>query len=454
MSARIKLTLLITAVGFFAVFFFSTVILWEMLNDEIDLVDDQLKNLSKWALTVNKMAGARTSEIQTRLEHLPYWIVISETASGQVLYRSEQAQHFELPHLPSHKGTLRHVPVPGTLGIKRDDEGCTDFRALCMVSHSGEFRICAARSLDTIQREFWRAVRNVFIAFTTFALVLLGTSYMAAALILRPLPILNRQAQTISENHLERRLPLTSTKDEFNALAATLNQFLDRLEYAFKQQKRLIANAAHELKTPLAIMRLTLYNMKMDIISNNEEKLSELVKQVMHMERQVKTLLDLSVLNITKDICLKRVELHELLASLAADYHIMAESAGITLYTELLEALVVLGDEDKLYRAFSNLLDNAIKYNHSGGEIHLTAQKTGLHVTVVLSNTGPSLPKEEEDKVFEPFYRGDKSREQEPGGVGLGLPIVKRIVELHNGRITFRGTPEGLVEVQVTLPAA
>ena len=454
MNARSKLTLLITVVGSFAALFFSAVTLWEMLDKQLTLVDVQLKDLSKWALMVSEMVEAQTSEIQTRLKHLPYWITISETASGKVLYRSNQAQHFELPHLPPHKGMLRHVPVPDNLGIKRDNEGCADFRARCMVSHSGKLRICVACSLDNMQKKFWKDVRGISIGFATFVMVLLGTSYMAARLILRPLAVFNQQARAISETHLEHRLPLTNKNDEFNTLAITLNKVFARLEYAFQQRKQFIANAAHELKTPLAIMRLILYNTVTDTGSRGRSKLLELSEQVLRMERLVKTLLDLSILEASEEIQSERINLCKLLTTLSNDYHLLAQNAGIAFYTEIPETLVVSGDTDKLYRAFSNLLDNAVKYNRPGGEIHLTARRAGPYITVMVSNTGPPLPEDELDKLFEPFYRVDKSRARELGGSGLGLPIVKRIVELHNGRITIQGTPEGLTEVQVTLPVA
>ncbi|MBR5346565.1 MAG: HAMP domain-containing histidine kinase, partial [Deltaproteobacteria bacterium] len=183
-------------------------------------------------------------------------------------------------------------------------------------------------------------------------------------------------------------------------------------------------------------------------------KLLELSEQVLRMERLVKTLLDLSILEASEEIQSERINLCKLLTTLSNDYHLLAQNAGIAFYTEIPETLVVSGDTDKLYRAFSNLLDNAVKYNRPGGEIHLTARRAGPYITVMVSNTGPPLPEDELDKLFEPFYRVDKSRARELGGSGLGLPIVKRIVELHNGRITIQGTPEGLTEVQVTLPVA
>ena len=179
-----------------------------------------------------------------------------------------------------------------------------------------------------------------------------------------------------------------------------------------------------------------------------------LLAQVLRMERLVKSLLDLSILEAGDGIRREWVDLRATLDSLASDYQLLAENAGIALHAELPERLTVSGDADKLYRAFSNLLDNALKYNRPEGEIRLAARVSGRQVTVALANTGAVLPENEASRVFEPFYRVDKSRARELGGAGLGLAIVKRIIDLHGGTVAIRPTPDGRTEVRVSLPAA
>ena len=454
MSARQKITLLITAAGLFAALFFSGVTLWKMVDDQFDLIDDELKTLAKRALAACETAGPNHPEALDWLDHQPRWLVVSEAASGQVLYRSAQARRFELPNLPKKKITLRRVPVPDGLEIERDNLGRADFRVRCRFSDAGRLWACVARPLDDMQEEFWESVGEVALGLPVFVVVLLFASYVAAGFILRPLAALDRQAREISEAHLERRLPLTSAKDEFNALAATLNRVFDRLEHAFQRQKRLIADAAHELKTPLAVLRLTLHNIEMNAGEGERAELSGLMGQALRMERLVKSLLDLSILEAGDSIQREQVNVSEILVSLVSDYRLMAENGGIALHADVPEALTVSGDTDKLYRAFSNLLDNAVKYNRPNGEIRLTAQRKGRHIVALLTNAGPALPEEEAIKVFEPFYRVDKSRARELGGAGLGLAIVKRIVDLHGGRITIQGIAQDRIEVQVVLPAA
>ena len=466
MNARRKIALLITAAGVFAALFFSAFTLWKMVDDQFDLIDDELDALAKRALALGDTDGSDNPEVLSRLEHLPHWLVVSDAVSGRVLFRSEQARLFELPHLPHKKGTLHNVPVPDSVDIDRDDRGRADFRVRCRFSDAGDRRACVAWPLSDMQDEFLESLGEVALGLGVFVATLLAASYVAAGLILRPLAALDRQAREISEAHLERRLPLTGARDEFNALAATLNRVFDRLEHAFLRQKRLIADAAHELKTPLAVMRLTLHNAETgatsgmgtgaeeDGESDERATASGLLGQVLRMERLVKSLLDLSILEADDGIRREWVNLRELLTSLAADYRLLAESAGIALHVELPEALSVSGDADKLYRAFSNLLDNAVKYNTADGEIRLSARASGGRVLVSLVNTGPGLPGEEAARVFEPFYRVDKSRARELGGAGLGLAIVKRILDLHGGAVAIQGAGEGRVEVRVDLPGA
>lgn len=454
MSARTKIALLITAAGLFAALFFSAFSLWKMLDDQFDLIDESMDRLAKRALAMGGAAAAGDPAALHWLENTPYWLVVREAASGRVLFRSTQARSYDLPEMPTRKATLRRVPVPDGIDIDRDDQGRADFRALCRFSDSGVRRACVAWPLDDLQEEFWESVGEVAMGLAAFLVVLLGASCVAAGFILRPLAALDRQAREISEANLERRLPLTDANDEFNALAATLNRVFDRLENAFARQKRLIADAAHELKTPLAVMRLTLHNAETGAEGEPDERTgSGLLAQVLRMERLVKSLLDLSILEAGDGIRREWVDLREILASLAADYRLLAENGGIALHAELPERLTVSGDADKLYRAFSNLLDNAVKYNAPEGEIRLAARAAGGRVEVVIVNTGPALPEDEVTRIFEPFYRVDKSRARELGGAGLGLAIVKRIIDLHGGGVTIRSAAEGRIEVRVTLPA-
>lgn len=170
------------------------------------------------------------------------------------------------------------------------------------------------------------------------------------------------------------------------------------------------------------------------------------------MERLVKDLLNLSSLEMLTSIDPKPVNITELLSSLAAEYQFLANAHNITIGIRLSNRLVIHGDEEKLNRAFSNILDNAIKYNVDGGRVEVIGNHSSAEMTITVTNTGQGVPEAEIDKVFEQFYRIEKSRSLRYGGYGLGLAIVKRIVELHGGKVKFESQQRSWTRVTVCLP--
>jgi signal transduction histidine kinase len=169
------------------------------------------------------------------------------------------------------------------------------------------------------------------------------------------------------------------------------------------------------------------------------------------MERLVKNLLNLSALEILADVEKEPVDLHRLLSSLLQDYILLAEAGKIEIQTELAGNLIVAGQSDKLERLFSNLLDNAIKYNRHEGWVRVAGAQTGEETKIVISNSGPGLAAAEIAKVFAPFYRAEESRAALYGGSGLGLAIVKRIIELHDGEVAIESQPGEWTRVTVIL---
>jgi signal transduction histidine kinase len=281
-------------------------------------------------------------------------------------------------------------------------------------------------------------------------------SYFVAGLILKPVRVINDQAREITAKHLDRRIPVTGGRDEFNALSQTLNQVFDRLQNAFLQQKRLLADASHELKTPLTMMRLSMDEIRSTLDENpsrlQAEKLSRMTEQVLRMERLVKNLLDLSSLEIEGTTSKDPVDVAKVLGSLIADYRVLAATRQIQLEARLQRQLLALGDAEKLNRAFSNILDNAIKYNVDGGRVEVIGAQSGADLTITVSNTGPGVAEAEIHKVFDQFYRVEESRSQRYGGSGLGLAIVKKIVALHGGKVYFESKPGSWTRVTVSLP--
>ena len=263
-------------------------------------------------------------------------------------------------------------------------------------------------------------------------------------------------AKDISEKNLDQRIPAGKGRDEFNELARTINQMLDRLQYSFAKQRAFLFDTSHELKTPLTTMRLAIdeiytYNGG-KLPSLEEENLFRLKNQVLRMERLVKDLLNLSSLEILTGINPKPVHITELLSSLSAEYQFLANAHNITIGIRLPNRLVIHGDEEKLNRAFSNILDNALKYNVDGGKIEVVGDQSEVDLTINVTNTGPGVAEAEIPRVFEQFYRVEASRSSQYGGSGLGLAIVKRIVELHGGSVKMESEPGVWAKITIQFP--
>lgn len=461
MTVRQKISLLITAAGLLSSLVFSGIVLWEMLEQPFRLIDSDLETASRRAVLAAVDSGQPNKSAGRFFGDERYWLEIKDQASGKTIYRSELAKLIKLPRPASSPGSTIHLIVTrGTLGPGQDQSGETAFRVREARISIGprDFIVRAGRPIENLEEELRDTLIGVGGGLVVSVLFLIGISYFLAGFILKPVRAINDQAQEISEKHLDRRMPVSGGRDEFNALAQTLNKVFDRLEHAFQRQKQLLADASHELKTPLTMIRLGLDELrsaggraKPDSAAKNLERMTE---QVFRMERLIKNLLDLSALEIESAATKNPVNLTGILGSLIADYQLLAEPRGVTINVNPMRQLMAPGDAEKLTRAFSNILDNAVKYNQEGGTVAVAAEQSDAEVIITVSNTGPGVPKEELSKVFDQFYRVEQSRSIRHGGTGLGLSLVKRIIELHGGRVDFQSRAGELTWVTVRLPMA
>ena len=247
------------------------------------------------------------------------------------------------------------------------------------------------------------------------------------------------QAQNLSDSRIEE-----NKFSELNQLSVSYNKMLERLSEAFKLQRQFTANAAHELRTPLAVMQLQidLYNSSKhpDNDTSAQQTISMITEQTERLSKMVRTLLDMSELQtIARD---EEIAIAALVEEVLADLEPLAQEKGINLI-EKCDNVLLMGSDILIYRLVYNLVENAIKYNFSGGTVTVTAtqQNSQLHLTV--EDTGNGIPEELKERIFEPFFRLDKSRSRELGGVGLGLALVHEIVRVHDGSITVRSNPSG-----------
>lgn len=287
----------------------------------------------------------------------------------------------------------------------------------------------------------------------TILLALLGgvVTYFISGHALRPIrefsdKIEEVQAQNLSDSRIEE-----NNVKELNQLGISYNKMLERLSDAFEIQRQFTANAAHELRTPLALMQvqLDLYNSASH--PGNDADTLQTIKMVTEqndkLNRMVKTLLDMSELqSVGRD---DKIILDAIVEEVLADLEPLAVEKNIKLIGKCEDATMI-GSDILIYRLVYNLVENAIKYNHPLGQVTVTAYQRNKHVYLSVEDTGSGIPKELRERVFEPFFRVDKSRSRELGGVGLGLALVREIVRVHDGSICIKSGKTGGTIFEVT----
>lgn len=287
----------------------------------------------------------------------------------------------------------------------------------------------------------------------TVLLALLGgvVTYFISGHALRPIrefsdKIEEVQAQNLSDSRIEE-----NNVKELNQLGISYNKMLERLSDAFEIQRQFTANAAHELRTPLALMQvqLDLYNSASH--PGNDADTLQTIKMVTEqndkLNRMVKTLLDMSELqSVGRD---DKIILDAIVEEVLADLEPLAVEKNIKLIGKCEDATMI-GSDVLIYRLVYNLVENAIKYNHPLGQVTVTAYQRNKHVYLSVEDTGSGIPKELRERVFEPFFRVDKSRSRELGGVGLGLALVREIVRVHDGSICIKSGKTGGTIFEVT----
>ena len=295
--------------------------------------------------------------------------------------------------------------------------------------------------------------RNSLIISALLALLGGVATYFISGHALRPInefsdKIEEVQAQNLADSRIEE-----NKIKELNQLSVSYNKMLERLSDAFEIQRQFTANAAHELRTPLSLMQvqLDLYNSTRhsDQDADTLQTIKMVTEQNDRLSKMVKTLLDMSELQtVGRD---EKIIVDALIDEVLEDLEPLAQEKNIKLIGKCKD-ITMVGSDILIYRLVYNLVENAIKYNHLGGQVTVTACQKEKHIYLSVEDTGSGIPEDLRERVFEPFFRVDKSRSRELGGVGLGLALVREIVRVHDGSITVRANPFGGTIFEVMFP--
>ena len=277
-------------------------------------------------------------------------------------------------------------------------------------------------------------------------------AYFASGKALKPLKQFSQQTENINQNNLTSTRLDENTAAEFQQLSCSVNHMLDRLALSFDLQRQFAGNAAHELRTPLAMMqtKLELFAEEhSDVNAETKELIQFQINQVDRLTALVRTLLEMSDLQSVSRS--DEIELAPLIDEILTDLTTLAEQKNITLHQNC-EDVHMIGSDTLIYRLLFNLIENAIKYNHTGGSVIVSIQKENNQVLMRVADTGCGIPEKYRESIFQPFFRVDKSRSRQMGGVGLGLALVREIAVLHGGSVCVESGSKDGTTFAVKLP--
>lgn len=350
-------------------------------------------------------------------------------------------QAFETPGAGESGADQSHTPQ-ATMSSESGDVASFDPQ---MAGRSEQITIVIGEAQERFTFASWCATAAVTILSAVIA-------YFVSGRALQPLQDFSEQVAKVRSTNLGDMHVDTETFVEFQPMARSFNEMLDRLHRAFAAQRQFTGNAAHELRTPLALLQ-----MQLDLFAEEhpqrdaetEELLQFLREQTQRLTETVKTLLEMSGLqNIRRT---DHIALLPMVEEILTDLTPFAEKKQVALSASG-EDLILTGSDTLLSRLFFNLVENAIKYNHAGGTVHLTVQKQDSWAVIRIEDTGRGIPAECVASIFQPFFRVESSRSREQGGVGLGLALAWEICRLHSGQICVEKTSSTGTVMVVSLP--
>jgi signal transduction histidine kinase len=451
MTIRTKLAIwyfivssLIVLIISFSIFWGMHRLLYRTIDDDLNIFTDMIESsynplLGKFEEILWKFESAK------RYQEVYLYVYNSRR---MVKFASPMTQFINLkmplPEDDQEVGFTETAKVAGKLSVlSTDDEGNVTFRGISRQMFYNNHPIGwiqAGLPITNVESALNNLLWVIFII-NCFAVVLVGAGgYFLIGRFLSPIKLITKKANAISHSNLNERIQIQNEQDELGQLSHTLNNLLERLNKAFESQRSFMADAAHELKTPLAILRTHWENELNNSELNDlfKDQLAQDVETIGRLNQMINKLLFLSQ---TEDVHdrpeLKTLQLDEFLREIINDAKILANLKEQSIDAVELAPLSVKADPNQLYQLFFNLIDNAIKYTPHNGKIWITLRKTDQNAEIKIRDNGIGIEKDNLQFIFDRFYRVDKDRSRKTGGSGLGLSICKMIVDSYKGTITI-----------------
>ena len=374
-------------------------------------------------------------------------------ADGKVLFESEVLRSFPAPLPPDSHQSSTHV----LHDVSHPEHGPFRFMSGTAQGKEESWLVQVGMSLADYHHELAEFRMVLLMILPVGLLAAVGGGYWLAGRALAPVHRITSTARTISAKSLSQRVAVANPNDELGQLAETINGMIGRLEQAFDSMRQFTADASHELLTPLTAMRTEVevalraerppeqYRRVLASVLEEVERMSKLADSLLLLSRE-----DAKVVQTPKEL----IRLDALVQEVAGHMEAVAGDSGIRMTVQEFPAMTVQGDPDGLRQVFFNLLDNAVKYTSQGGTVALRGLVEDNQIVIEVADTGIGIPPESLPRVFDRFYRVDKSRSRELGGTGLGLSISKALVERHQGRIEVRSAVGQGSTFRVVLPLA
>jgi heavy metal sensor kinase len=458
---RFKLTLLYTAIFSVllgAFFLFAYYLLSRQL--EATATDELLERATglKGYLRFEKDAPALVfdsddAEVSFFVRTATRFFQIYDLSTGEVIEQSPDARFLGLELSLNELSSIREFPV---LTDVQTDEGKLRFFNDRVVNDSGRaYLIQVGISLEPAQQALRHFVDLSLVLLPFGILVAAASGWVIAARTLSPIKGITKAAQEIEVSDLSRRLPVAGSGDEVDQLALTFNDAFARLEKSVAEMRQFTASIAHELRTPLASLRgaaefALLHSQSLEECKNTMADQIEEIDKLNFMIRQLLTL----ARGESGEIRMQRERFNAatMLTELVETFSLVASGKSVALELDVPADLAVMADRTWLERAIFNLIDNAIKFTPAGGRVNVSGRTENGSVVLEVIDTGPGISSEALPHIFERFYRADESRSKEIDGVGLGLSLVKWIVEQHQGRVVVQSQPAQGSRFSIILP--